>query len=283
MGEVIPFPGQDPVGSARSTRSEKGTPTAKPSAGKSGSHDPAGKPSRPRADGALPDEALHSRTRRAAPEARALAAEQAGDDRRKYVAAVMTAEAERLIAGGKVIPARITIALDIRELHGPEVDDHVGTYHGNPDGDVDRWEQALAVPSAEQVRLLAELTDFPLAWFYRPIKPGPVTDGPIMMCFPRRCELVQPHVITDDGVLLYEGQPRDPVDTCTPPLPGMPAPEVAPARKRVPAATTTPRTPRPKKAAKKTPPAEQLTVPNRMPADLRAELDRMFAERKTRR
>lgn len=232
----------------------------------------------PRKAGTLPDEALHSRTRRAAAGARALAAEQAGEDRRRYVEAAQKARTDNLIAAGRVVPARITIALDLRELHGPEIDEHVGTYHGNPDGDIDRWEQALAVPSREQVELLAKLTDFPLAWFYEPIKPGPFTDGPIWMCGRGGCELVQPHIITELGVLLYEGQPRDPVDTRPAPLPGMPTPEPPAPRERTPTAAVAPRNTPP---AKKTTPA-QPTLPNRMPADLRAQLDQMFAARKQR-
>lgn len=250
-------------------------PAVRQSAGRSGNSDPAGEPSRDRADGALPDEALHTRTRRADPGARALAAQQAGEDRRRYVAAASTARAEKLIAGGRVVPARITIALDLRELHGPAVDEQVGTWHGNPDGDIDRWEQALAVPSREQAEQLAALTDFPLAWFYEPLRPGPFTDGPAWMCFSGRrgCELVQPNVITAEGVLLYEGQPREPVDTLPAPMPGMPAPETPAPRKRAPAARTTPR--------KKAPAAvQQPTLPNLMPERLRTELMAKLAARK---
>jgi hypothetical protein len=68
------------------------------------------------------------------------------------------------------IPARITIALDALQLHGPEVDIACGTHEGNPAGDVDAWEEARAVPSAEQVEKLAALCRMPVEYFYAPIE-----------------------------------------------------------------------------------------------------------------
>jgi hypothetical protein len=235
-------------------------------------HRPGGQPQTgPVTPAALQDKALHTRTRRAPPGTRALAARQAGEDRRRYEQAAGAARREKLVRAGKVVPARITIALDLQGLHGPQVDEQVGTWHGNPDGDIDRWEQAIAVPSREQVQLLAALTGFPPAWFYEPIEAGPQPGGPIWMCG-TRCELVAPHVITAGGVLLYEGQPREPVDTCPAPLPGMPVPEAAPPRKRAPAAR--------KRVGK--PSAVQPALPTRMPAGVRAQLDEMFAARRSR-
>jgi hypothetical protein len=188
---------------------------------------------------------------------------------------------ERRIAAGLVVPARITMALDVRGLDGPEIDEQVGTFHGNPSGDIDRWEQALAVPSREQVQLLGKLTDFPPAWFYRPIPPGPQFSGPVWICYRGRrgCRTLQPDVVTEDGVLLYEGRPRDPVDTCTAPLPGMPAapvPEAPPRQERAPQAAAAPR----KRAAAKA--GQQPTLPKPMPAHVRAELDLLFAARRER-
>lgn len=248
-----------------------------------GPEQPAVEPAAPpRKAGTLADEGLHPRTRRAAPQARALAAEQAGEARRRYSSAAVRARAEKLIAAGKVVPARITLALDIMGLNGPEIDEQVGTWHGNPGGDIDRWEQALAVPSPAQVELLAKLTDFPVAWFYEPVETGPLLDnGPVWMCFSDRrgCAQVQPHVVTEAGVLLYEGQPREPVDTCPARLPGMPAaelPQPSPGPAKAPPAGRA-------AAAKKKPAAAvQPSLPTPMPEHARAEFDRIFAARRNR-
>lgn len=68
------------------------------------------------------------------------------------------------------VPARITIALDTRGLYGPEVDLACGTWEGCPAGDVDGWEAGTAVPTPEQVVLLAALTKMPVEYFYAPIE-----------------------------------------------------------------------------------------------------------------
>jgi hypothetical protein len=199
--------------------------------------------------------------------------------RRDHAQAV--ARSRELVRAGKVVPARISMALDLAGLHGPDVDLKVGTWHGNPAGDIDRWEQAIAVPTRDQVWQLAWLTGFRPSWFYRPMKPGPLLGGPVWMCFADRrgCVAYGPDVITEGGVLLYEGKPRDPVDTCPPPpepLPGMPLPD-APAARKSPSAgrTATGATPVRVDVA-----AEQLTLPNRMPDHLRAELKAKLAARK---
>jgi hypothetical protein len=152
-----------------------------------------------------PGEAALSRfSQRAQPGARRLAAEQAAGPRERYGAAIGRQKAERLIAGGKIVPARITMALNIRELYGPEVD----TACGAAEPDVDMWELGLAVPSPEQVRLLAELTRFQPAFFYNPIEPGPLAASAIFMCSGRTCTVTAPDVVDENGVLLYEGKPR---------------------------------------------------------------------------
>jgi hypothetical protein len=154
-----------------------------------------------------PGEAALSRhSQRAQPGARALAAEQAATSRAGYMAAVTGQKNERLIATGKVVPARITIALDIRGLEGREVDVACGA----AEPDVDMWELGLAAPTAEQVRLLAELTGFTVAFFYQPIAPGPMTSSPVFMCHGprRRCEITAADVVDENGVLLYGGEPR---------------------------------------------------------------------------
>lgn len=181
---------------------------------------------------------------------------------------------QHLLASGTVVPARITMAMDLAGLYGPEVDDRCGTFHGNPDGDIDRWEQALAVPSPEQVRLMAEATGFPIPWFYAPLEPGPTPGtGPIWICWRDRrgCQASTPDVVTEDGVLLYGGKPRDPVETCPAPIPGMPAAERAEKLRR----------PRPARPAKKeAQPTLQPTLPSPMPAYLRDELAAKLAARR---
>ncbi len=73
------------------------------------------------------------------------------------------------------VPARATLALDAAGLYGPNVDIECGTWEGNPDGDVDAWELGEAVPTAEQVALMAELTGRPVGWFYAPLVDHGVT------------------------------------------------------------------------------------------------------------
>lgn len=153
-----------------------------------------------------PDQAaLSRRVQRAQPGARALAAEQAARQREGYMAAVSRQEADRLVATGKVVPARITMALDLRGLEGPEVD----TACGGAEPDVDMWELGLAVPSPEQLAKLAKLTGYPLAWFYRPLKPGPFTSSPVFMCGQSGCDVQAPDMVDENGVLLYRGEPRE--------------------------------------------------------------------------
>lgn len=212
-----------------------------------------------------------SRTTRA----RQLAEKQNQPRREAWSAAAIRQRDGRLIAAGKVVPARISIAMDIAGLDGHGVDLRCGTYHGNPDGDIDRWEQALKTPSPEQVRLMAEVTGFPIAWFYRPARPGPTPgDGPVWICWrdKRGCERSAPNVIDVRGVLLYGGQPRPPVDTCPPPLPGMPVPDRDPDPK--------PARPAPAAVKKRQAPAVvQPTLSNKMPQHLRDQLAAVLAAR----
>jgi transcriptional regulator with XRE-family HTH domain len=75
-------------------------------------------------------------------------------------------------AGKVPTPDRITTALDLREMYGPEVDEALG----GEEPMVDEWEAGVRVPTLEQIQLLAELTDFPVKFFYMPPAP-PVTNG----------------------------------------------------------------------------------------------------------
>ena len=75
-------------------------------------------------------------------------------------------------AGKTPTPQRITTALDMRELYGPEVDQALG----GEEPMVDEWESGVRVPSFTQVQALAMLTGFPVKFFYQPASP-PLTGG----------------------------------------------------------------------------------------------------------
>jgi hypothetical protein len=74
-------------------------------------------------------------------------------------------------AGKTPTPARITTALDLSDLYGPEVDHALG----GEEPMVDEWESGVRVPSFAQVQALAGLTGFPVRFFYLP--PPPLFEG----------------------------------------------------------------------------------------------------------
>jgi DNA-binding transcriptional regulator YiaG len=88
-------------------------------------------------------------------------------------------EAERL--NGPPTPERITAALDIQGLYGPEVDEALG----GQEPMVDEWESGERVPTGEQVEALARLTGFPVKFFYLP--PPPSTQG-VFLCGDDGCQ-----------------------------------------------------------------------------------------------
>lgn len=65
------------------------------------------------------------------------------------------------------VPARITEALDLAELYGPEVDLALGVREPA----VDLWEAGRLVPTTAQVERLAVLTGRPLEFFYLEMSP----------------------------------------------------------------------------------------------------------------
>lgn len=73
-------------------------------------------------------------------------------------------------------PTRITAALDLRGLHGPEVDHACGV----EEPAVDQWETGELVPTPGQVKRLALLTGFPVEFFYLP--PIESLSGRIFIC-----------------------------------------------------------------------------------------------------
>ena len=156
------------------------------------------------------DLALSASSRRAAPGARALAAEQLATERARYAKARNRQNEERLLREGTPVPARITMALDLGGHEGPEVDIACGTAEPM----VDLWECGIEVPNADQVKLLGELTGFPVAYFYEPIEPGPLLggDGRMVICWGGRrgCEFPERDVVDEHGVLHYGGERRQP-------------------------------------------------------------------------
>lgn len=93
-------------------------------------------------------------------------------DRNRWAKAASPQRADRTLRQAradydqhKLVPARITIALDLRGLYGPEVD----TACDAAEPDVDRWEAGELYPTWRQVELLAALTDFPVHFFFLPI------------------------------------------------------------------------------------------------------------------
>jgi hypothetical protein len=84
-------------------------------------------------------------------------------------------------AGQTPTPERITMALDIQDLYGPEVDQALG----GEEPMVDEWEAGVSVPTLEQVQALAELTGWPLRFFYLPAPP-PLPGG--LICGADGCQ-----------------------------------------------------------------------------------------------
>src|SRR5882672_1912150 len=70
---------------------------------------------------------------------------------------------------GRVQPFAITQALDVRQLDGPFVDELCGT----SEPAVDMWEAGRLYPTWEELKALADLTDYPVARFTT-IDHGPV-------------------------------------------------------------------------------------------------------------
>jgi hypothetical protein len=82
-------------------------------------------------------------------------------------------EAERL--NGAPTPERITAALDMCDLYGPEVDEALG----GQEPMVDEWESGERIPTKEQVQALARLTGFPVKFFHLP---PPEKSGTVFLC-----------------------------------------------------------------------------------------------------
>jgi len=113
-------------------------------------------------------------------------------DRERYAKVLREQQRDRTRSRTPV-PQRITAALDLAELDGPEVDVACGTFERNPAGDVDAWEDVNdpRLPTHEQVELLAKLTGQPVGFFYEPW----TTPGTIIVCSRsgpkgKRCQVI---------------------------------------------------------------------------------------------
>lgn len=104
-----------------------------------------------------------------------------GLTRRVQIARVMDKVDRAERRNGAPTPERITAALDICDLYGPEVDKALG----GEEPMVDEWETGERIPTKEQLHALARLTGFPIDFFYLP-PPPPLVGG--MLCTEDGCE-----------------------------------------------------------------------------------------------
>ncbi|MDD4866194.1 MAG: hypothetical protein PHQ28_03410 [Mycobacterium sp.] len=152
-------------------------------------------------------------------------------DRQKYDLAARRQQDERH-ATQDPIPARITIALDLAGLWGPEVDRQLG----GEEPMVDEWEAGLRVPTREQVEALARLTGQPIGFFYRRIEPGeyPTTTRICHRGRRKKATTVASHV-DERGVMHVEIDPQPKLADVVPlPTRAQPAPAATktPARRK---------------------------------------------------
>ncbi|WP_433717032.1 hypothetical protein ACQP2U_42520 (plasmid) [Nocardia sp. CA-084685] len=99
--------------------------------------------------------------------ARRARAHNSGKNATAAAQAAAEAEGRRGWEAGLVTPWRITHALDMRELYGPEVDKACGV----EEPAVDHWELGILYPRWKQFTALAELTGFAVDWFSLPGDP----------------------------------------------------------------------------------------------------------------
>lgn len=100
---------------------------------------------------------------------------------RRVDAAAEQGDPAGYFAGKVPTPERITAALDLCALYGPEVDRILG----GEEPMVDEWESGVRVPTFTQVQRLAALTLYPIRFFYMPPSP-PVAGG--FMCGSGGCD-----------------------------------------------------------------------------------------------
>ncbi|MBX4168064.1 hypothetical protein K3M35_05205 [Rhodococcus sp. DMU2021] len=90
-------------------------------------------------------------------------------------------EGLRLWRAGKLIPWRITLALNAIEADGPEVDIACGAR----EPDVDHWELGIKYPTWEQTEALSRYTGFTVPWFCIDERPPSVHDTTLRFHLPK--------------------------------------------------------------------------------------------------
>lgn len=106
-----------------------------------------------------------------------------GGQRQIQITRVMDKVRQAERRNGPPTPERITAALDICDLYGPEVDEALG----GEEPMVDEWETGERIPTREQLQALARLTGFPVDFFFLP--PPPSMAG-VWLCGEDGCELL---------------------------------------------------------------------------------------------
>ena len=109
---------------------------------------------------------------------RRLTTQERARSKRVLQAAAQTAHDQRrtllridALAGRRVpTPSRITCALDLCGLDGPQVDADLGVLE-DPPVVVDEWEAGRRVPTWDNIVALAALTNMLPEWFYGPVMP----------------------------------------------------------------------------------------------------------------
>lgn len=102
---------------------------------------------------------------------------------------------------GLPTPERITAALDMADLHGPEVDAALGV----PEPTVDLWEAGKLRPTDAELQRLALLTGFPVKYFYLPV-PEPFVGFICRRGRGSRCEFVDERPAVEPEPLFGQGR-----------------------------------------------------------------------------
>ena len=129
------------------------------------------------------------------------------------------------------IPARITDALDSIGAEGPWVDEALG----GAEPMVDQWEAGELVPTPGQVEKLAELTGFPVAYFYKPVEEWETQPVRTFICNRNRrgengLTILESHIDWAGVLHVEELTPPRPPYRPTKPAQTPPAPRARPAR-----------------------------------------------------
>lgn len=105
--------------------------------------------------------------------------------RERYKEALRRQQLDREQLSPTPVPQRITTALDVMGLYGPEVDRACGVEEPT----VDLWETGELVPTRGQVEALSALTGFPVRFFYKHAT-APLRD--VWLCGDEGCEVINP-------------------------------------------------------------------------------------------